>query len=309
MAAPGGINQPPVQRAPTRGPFQGVIATPDLMGEAASVTLSNTQGTTAQVVHRVSGLTGTTLIQRLHQAVTAPGIPVAGFIDNVLGVPVASVRAEMFPNGIEDQAKVTVTYGLVLGDGGGGFDNDPDDVDAIPQIEILTTLQPVTSQFDVGGNVLLVDNYVRTLRDAAGDPIGSELQPPQAGEVETTADMYTIIARRRERESPGVSKGPTFTNTINSTVVFSDPIHTWKCAVGGSSDDGGATWNVVYEFQRNHPDTHNVVVVWRDPETGLPGAEVTRPSDMTPGSMGNGSKVARMFDATEFRGLQLPIFD
>ncbi|KKL74799.1 hypothetical protein LCGC14_2061310, partial [marine sediment metagenome] len=133
--------------------------------------------------------------------------------------------------------------------------------------------------------------------------------PPQAGDVETTADMVTIIARRRERVSPGLVKAPTYTNTINSGSVFGDLKHIWKCAISGSTDDGGDTWNVVYEFQRNWPDTWNPVIVWRDPETGKPGIDVTRPADRYPPSEGNGSKVVQLRRSTNFRNLQLPIFD
>lgn len=303
------VGQPIGTRVLTRGPNAGMATHVDLLDGSTSVTRSNSAGMSATIVHRVSGLQGASQIQRLNAATLAPGIPQPGSVDSILGVPVESVRAQFIGKNFETEAYVTVVYGLVQG--GGGFDNDPDDLNALPQIEILSTLQPVTTQFDVNGAVLVIDNYSKPIFDPAdpqGDPIGQEPQPSQSGEVESTVDMYTIIARRRERISPGVVKAPTYTNTINADQIFGDPKHFWKCAIGGSTDDGGASWNVVYEFQRN-TDTWNIVIVWRDPETGLPGAGVTRPSNMNPGSTGNGSKVAQMLPATNFRGLELLIFD
>lgn len=299
----------PVTRDPRGRIFTtGDVTRNSLLGEA-SVTLSNSSGVAAQEFYLVEGLEGSTALQRLHAATLAPGIPRRGVLHPLLSVPVESVRAQFVNRDITQAAIVEVNYGLVQG--GGGFENDPDDEGAMPQIEILSTLQPIQTEFDVHGNVLVIDNYVTTIFDDSDPPvaIGSQSHPPQAGEVEVTADMHTIIARRRERISPGVIKGPTHTNTINSGTVFGDPAYVWKCAIGGSTDDGGDSWNVVYEFQRNFPDTWNKVIVWRDPETGLPGAEVTRPPNMTPGSTGNGSKVTRHFRSSNFRNLNLPIFD
>lgn len=281
--------------------------TPDPLLGQPSVALSNSSGVSGQEFYLVTEIKGVTALQRLHSATRLPGIPTLGTLHPLLNVPVASVRARFIGENFTTEALVEVNYGLVQG--GGGFENEPDDVNAQPQLEILSTLQPVSTVFDVNGAVLVIDNYVRIIRDEAGEPIGSEPQANQLGEVEVAKDFVTIIARRRERISPGASKAPNFTNTINQEPVFGDLRAMWKCVIGGTTDDGGDTWNVVYEFQRNHPDSWHTVIVWHDPETGLPGADVTRPLLPTsPGSTGNGSKVVQMYPLRNFRQLQLPIF-
>lgn len=289
----------------------GTVTKDDSLG-VPTVTLSNSGASSAQEFYLVEDLEGGDAIHRLQSALVSPGIPLRGSIHPTLGLPVESIRASFVGENFETQALVEVNYGLVQG--AGGFDNDPNDINAQPQIEILTTLQPVLTEFDVNGDTITIDNYQVFPRDANNNIIEGppELKPPQGGMIEADEEMYTIIARRRERESPGVVKGPTYTNTINNTPIFGDGIdviYVWKCAIGGTTDDGGDTWNVVYEFQRNHPTTWNTVVVWRDPETGLPGVDVTRPATMVPGATGNGTKVVQHYPATNFRDLQLPIFD
>ena len=302
----------PVTRIPRGRVRPAAEVTKDVLLGQPSVTLSNSSGTSAQEFYLATDIKGVTALERLHGATILPGIPKLGTLHPSLNVPVASVRARFIGPDFVTEAIVEVNYGLVQG--GGGFENDPDDVGAQPQLEILSTLQPVTTPFDVNGASLIIKNYLKFPRDANNDIVQGppELMKPQYGEVEVTKDFYTIIARRRERISPGVIKAPTFTNTINLDEVFGDVKAMWKCAIGGTTDDGGDTWNVVYEFQRNWPDSWHSVFVWRDPETGLPGVDVTVPNTpdaITPGSTGNGSKVAQNYRWSFFRNLQLPIFD
>ncbi len=299
----------PVTREPRGRIFTTGDVTKDTSLGDASVTLSNSAGTSAQEFYLVEGLEGSTALQRLQSATLAPGIPKRGVVNAILRVPVDSVRARFVAPGFWEEALVEVNYGLVQG--GGGFDNDPDDSGAAPQLEIISTLQPVTTEFDVSGNLLTIDNYEQSPRDATGEIIAGppELKAPQGGSVEIVKDFTTIIARRRERSSPGVGITRTHNNGINNDQVFTDDRMIWHVNIAGTTDDGGDTWNVVYEFQRNWPDTWNKVIVWQDPETGLPGVDVTRPANMTPGSTGNGSKVTRHYRLVNFRELELPIFD
>ena len=294
---------------PDRKTTTGGVTKDTSLGDA-SVTLSNSSGTSAQEFYHVVGLKGSTAVQRLHAAALAPSIPRQGSLNRLLGVPVESVRARFVGEGLWENALVEVSYGLVQG--GGGFDNDPDDPNAAPQIEIISTKQPVTTQFDSGGKLLSIIGYQQFPRDADGEIVAGppEVKPPQRGTVEVIQDMTTIVARRRERLSPGVGVTRTHNNAINSDRVFGDPKHIWHVNISGTTDDGGATWNVVYEFQRNSPLTWNAVILWTDPETGFPGADVELPPNPTdPGSNANGSIVVRLYRNLAFRELQLPIFD
>lgn len=279
--------------------------TPDTL-TTVSVTesLAGNSAVESAIVRNLSGPSG---IIRLDNAISSVGIPQLGDIHSRLGVPVQSVTAQFLEDS-NTQALVTITYGLAQG--GGGFLNDPDDENAQPQIEILSTLQPVQTQFDVSGIVLNTGVYDEFPRGPDGNIIAGppERFPPQGGEIEDIVPMHTVIARRLERESPGIWKSPAHSGTINSTLVFGDPIHFWLANIEGSSDDGGDTWNVTYTFQRN-PDTWNSVIVYQDPETGRVGRDVEAPENMTPGSTGNGSKVIQSRPATDFRLLELPMFD
>lgn len=286
----------------------GVITKDTSLGDA-SVTLSNSSGVSGQEFYLVEGLEGTTAMQRLESATLAAGIPRLGILSALLSVPVESVRARFVGEGLWEEALVEVNYGLVQG--GGGFDNNPDDPNAVPQIEFISTKQPVTTQFDFNGNLLSIVGYEQFPR-ANGEVIEGppEVKPPQHGTVEVIKDMTTIIARRRERTSPGVGVTRTHNDGINNSDVFGDIPMMWHVNISGTTDDGGATWNVVYEFQRNWPDTWNTIIVWIDPETGFPGADVTPPPNPTaPGSKGNGSLVVQHYELVNFRQLNLPIFN
>ncbi len=300
----------PVTRIPRGRVFTVGDVTRDTSLGEASVTLSNSSGVSAQEFYHVTELEGSSALQRLQSATLAPGIPKRGVMHLLLRVPVESVRARFVGEGLWENALVEVNYGLVQG--GGGFDNDPDDPGAAPQIEIISTKQPVTTQFDSGGKLLSIIGYQQFPRDADSEIVAGppEVKPPQHGTMEVIQDMTTIVARRRERLSPGVGVTRTHNNAINSDRVFGDPKHIWHVNISGTTDDGGATWNVVYEFQRNSPLTWNAVILWTDPETGFPGADVELPPNPTdPGSNANGSIVVRLYRNLAFRELQLPIFD
>lgn len=300
----------PTPQRPHLRPQRFVVGdtTPDLLDPAINLELGQ-DGCRASRTHLVANLHGDGFA-RLMAAIQSPEIPRLGSFDPTLYVPVSSLRASLVPE-CSDAAYVTINYGEHRQ--APDFDNDPNDQEATPQIEIVSNLQSVKTAFDVSRDLLVIDNYI-----GEGEPgTSGELEPPQGGEVEYMLVMHTVIAHRREKESPGLWKSPFYSGTLNETTIFAtdygpgDPMDMWLANIDGHSDDGGDTWNVTYTFQRN-PDTWNTVIVWRDPETGLPGGNVVGPRNMIPtGEAGadqnvNGAKVVRIYPRKEFRHLRLP---
>lgn len=296
-----------------------ILRRPDVAGDVThdvlepSMTIEQARdGLRASRTYLVEDLKGDGF-HRLMAAIRAPDTPRLNTIDPVLSVLVTSLRATLVP-GMTDAAHVTINYGERRE--APNFDNDPDDTEAMPQIEIVSTLESVRTAFDANGKLLVIDNYIKDPLPPGEPGPPTPPQAPQGGEVEFMLPMHTVILHRREAESPGLWKSPRFSGAINATLVFrspygpGDPKHMWIANVNGYSDDGGVTYNVTYAFQRN-PETWNVVIVYRDPETGQPGKDATKPGNMIPdgetgAEPGNGSKVARIYPVDEFRDLQLP---
>lgn len=288
---------------------------PGVEDQYVELSLNNRSAGYSQIVENLSGPTG---MARLLQACYAKGIPNVGTVDVGLNSFVDSVRA-VFVGDRDDVARVNVGYGLQQTDSAGVFVNDPDDPEAPLAIEIIAMLERKMTQFDVNDEPLIIDGYIQAILDENGVEIGSEPKPPEIAEVEYMLPMHTVIARRRERESPGLYKSPFFSGTINASPVFEDPPYFWLASIDGSSDDGGRSYNVTYTLQRN-PESWNPVNVYRDPDTGAPARSVTKPPIdthefgklYTPGNRGNGSKIGQIYPTTEWRtvagvgGMRLP---
>ncbi|KKM73205.1 hypothetical protein LCGC14_1412800, partial [marine sediment metagenome] len=122
----------PITRIPRGRTFDAGDVTKDILLGQPSVTLSNSSGAAGQEFYLVEDVEGSTAMHRLYTACLAPGIPRRGSLHPVLNVPVESVRARFVGDNFPDDAVVEVNYGLVQG--GGGFENDPDDpnVDRAP---------------------------------------------------------------------------------------------------------------------------------------------------------------------------------
>lgn len=263
VAAPRGIEPMPVI------PAENVI--PHIVGERF---WTDRDGPHAVQVAQVNGLVGNPAV-RLYSATLAPGIPRYGQYHSAIPyLPVTLVEAVYANEGTSDIAIVTITYGFVTS-GTQYFLNEPGDtVETLPQVEFLTTVQPARTQFDVDGNQILV-KYV--IEDEVGE---TSEEITQAGSVEYMLPMETVRYMRREWRDPQ-AKARNYVGRINSVGVFGDPPHMWLCThLGGPSDDGGATFNVTYEFQRNS-DSWNPTVVPTDPATGQP--VVLSPADIASG--------------------------
>lgn len=186
---------------------------------------------------------------------------------------------ELLP-GSPTKVKVTLRYGfpdptITI------FDMPPSSVSA-PRVEIRSTVQYLKTRIDASGNLLMVDNYTRPIVDDAGEPIGTELAPPQPGEVEAPFVMSTFIFRRREPPVDNRGRGPIakselFSGHVNSGIIFETHLaRTWLCTdITAVSDDGARSFNYTYVFQRNRLGW-DPLMGWTDPVTGRLGEFVGR---------------------------------
>jgi hypothetical protein len=213
----------------------------------------------------VEALGGVPEDQRLLAALAATDVPRRGQYHPIwTDLPVDNVRATLVP-GSPDKANVRIRYAYPTGSD--GFINFPDET-APPQIEIVSAVVPMTTEFCyVGQGNNTKQNQIVLLYVTEEDE--TSVPHYQVGEVEIQVPVEIVRYRRRERKNPH-GKARLYVRTINSRPVFADPPHMWLCTrLGGPSDDGGQSYNVTYEFQRN-VDSWDKVVVARDPDTGYP---------------------------------------
>ena len=226
-------------------------------GESASVTNNGIQIDSKYQVDSIVGAKD----EIAYFATLAPGIPRHGNAHpKIANIWVQRVHSAIIPSK-PTSAIVQVTWGFPSSFGStGNFGNEPSD-DSLPSIEVSTTLESATTNMDIDGNPIQVSKIV------SDEGSQTSTVETQGGTVEFQQPMIVVRYRRREPQSPG-TKAKRFIGTINSGIVFGDPIHTWLCTrIDGVSDDGGNSYNVSYEFQHN-VDTWDATVVYIDPETG-----------------------------------------
>jgi len=202
---------------------------------------------------------------RLIDALLALDVPQRGDYHPVFtDLPVDNVRATPVADS-SDMANVRIRYAYPTG--AAGFINFPDET-APPQIEIVSAVVPMTTEFCyVGRGNNTQQNQIVLLHVTEEDE--TSVPRYQVGEVEIQVPVAIVRYRRRERKNPQ-DKARDYVGTVNSKGVFGDVAHMWLCTrLGGPSDDGGQSYNVTYEFQRN-VDSWDKVVVFRDPDTGYP---------------------------------------
>lgn len=126
----------------------------------------------------------------------------------------------------------------------------------------------------------------------------AEIMCEQSGTVSFPLVSEHITFERIEKKDPK-SKGRKYNGKLNRTSVFGDPPHHWMALITGSTEDGGASYTVRYDFM-NNPDSFNPTLTYNDPEIGgsIPD------SDEAEGSI---IKNARIVKDIEFKNLDLRI--
>lgn len=254
-------------------------------------------GPRAVRVARVFGVRGTGAA-RLWFALSASSVPKYGDTHPYIeGLPVSRVHA-VLEEGSTDIATVTIEYFYPTG-GNLHFANIEDVREApVPQLEITSTVQPSTTEFNWVGGIKerIYLDYERTDPDSGTTtPL-----PTQPGKVEYQLPMTVFRYMRREPADAFVGDNAReFVGKINSnTPMFGDGSRYWMCTrLDGVSDDAGQSYNTTYEFQR-HPDTWDATVIYVDPETGR---AVLDPID------GVGIKTVQIYREADFERLDLTI--
>lgn len=220
------------------------------------------------------------------------------------GLPLSLMSARILDREA-DKAIVTLTYEFPSVSGGiGFFENVPSET-TLPQIEVVSSLNQLTTHFDGSGNEMFVQHQFPPGED------GVEVPPVlQLGEASIMVPATTVNYMRREPRSP-LAKAQLYVGKTNSTPVFGDPARYWLCVgLGGPSDDGGLSYNVTYSFQRTEPHAvagqdllpgWDAVIVFIDPATGKP------PTNQAGGPVefGTGVKPYVMYRSIDFNLLHL----
>lgn len=135
-----------------------------------------------------------------------------------------------------------------------------------------------------------------TYEDAEGEPLlvtlgEGEDAPSQIAQAVKLQPQTTLRYSRLEDANPA-SKARAYVGKVNAGSFESGSGGTWLCTcIAGRSNDGGATYEVTYDFQYN-ADNWQPVVVYVDPATGKPHPDAT-------------ASVAMIYEAIDFGGLGL----
>ena len=165
-------------------------------------------------------------------------------------------------DGSTSQFFVTITYRRIQ------LNFAPPDEAVLPQLTVGSTVQSTKTNFDAFGETMFTE-YNEVDVDDDGLETRRIVATKQKAEVEVQVPQ-TVIRLSRKENQPPFEKSKTFVGTINATTFAGDPAHYWLCTrIEGTSSDGGKTYQVEYEFQRN-TDTWNAVVTFRDENNDIP---------------------------------------
>jgi len=217
-------------------------------------------GWRSQAQYQVDGVTGSAA-GKLYQAMSNSNVPQFGDPHPVLSLLRVSNRsARPITDASTQVVVITITYEQPTSE-----QQTPSETEQ-SQIQVGSSVESVVTQRDVDGNQILVTHtYSKT--DAEGNV--QEVTQTQGGEVEYQVPSTSFSFSRREPQSPG-DKSLLYVGKINSAFFAGAPAGHWLCTrIEGSSDDGGQSYNVTYEFQRNS-EGWAATVVFIDTDTGRP---------------------------------------
>jgi hypothetical protein len=91
----------------------------------------------------------------------------------------------------------------------------------------------------------------------------------QVQRAQISRPSVVLRVSRMEKGSPD-GKARLYVGTVNSKPIGFDPARSWLCTrIDGTSNDGGETYKVSYEFQYNR-DLWIFIGIWIDPQTEKP---------------------------------------
>lgn len=270
------------------------MATLTELTNGSEITNSSLDGFTATRVFLARNLSGADVNARLKEALDLPGVPRPGDPHpSVSNLYLLTVRAEPYTQESSTHARVVATYRVP------SFDQAPPDQPQFGTRQISATVATVIKNVDVNGDEIILQHTFNTV-DENGNPVQrTEYQPT---EVEVSVPQLVVSLTRRESQPP-FYQSEAYLRKVNQSGWLGKPARTWLCTkVDGSSDDGGNTYTVVYEFTYN-PDTWDQRVVFIDPDTGRPPIdEDTGESTLVDGL---GVKKVQIYELADFRDLNI----
>ena len=254
-----------------------------ITGESVS---EGPDGFRATVVYHLTGVTGNPE-QRVASALFTAGIPQPGDpYPGIAGLRVHSRTATPITDSTTTAVKVVVQYEQLK------VDQQPADSTQLPQISVGGSLNQVTTQKDVFGNQITVSH---TFDQADADGNITTTTKTQGGEVEVQVPATVFQYVRREPISPGILSLE-YVGKINGSFFAGADAGKWLCTrIEGQSDDGGQTYTVTYEFQKND-DGWDATVLYIDPDTGRPPIGLVE---------GEGIKTVQVYRMADFGQLNL----
>jgi hypothetical protein len=146
-------------------------------------------------------------------------------------------------------------------------------------ITVAATGAEFVTDLDVFGNQMFTAHTVKlpvpateTDFDEFGDPIPrseTTKKVVQVQRAQISIPSVVLRVQRMERGSPD-QKARDFVGAINSKAIGMSGPRTWLCTrIDGTSNDGGDTYKVTYEFQYNR-ELWMFVGIWIDPTTDKP---------------------------------------
>lgn len=231
-------------------------------------------------VWRVSSLSGSERGVQ-YNALAAGGLPQYG--DAHSHVPSVYVSALSCQNVAPDVVHITITYAPRTGTSG----EEPSETSA-GVLEVGTALVQTTTEVDKDGEQITL-THTFTEGEKAG------ITDTQGGSVEVQVPQGIVRLTRREPFSP-LSKSLDYAGTVNQFSWNGYAPRTWLCLpIVGRTSDGGASYEVTYEFTYRSI-SWDARVAYIDPDTGQ------RPPALADGE---GLKTLRVYPERDFSPLSV----
>jgi hypothetical protein len=240
----------------------------------------------------VTGLTGDES-GRLIDALNQPKIPKLGSVHPKLGTLFAVERSATMADA--NQARVIVTYRVPKADAGeptseggdlgkgapGVSTKDKGTISVGASNSTREVFRDVTGKLMTVGTIIEVDKKVTDPKTGTETTVSVKEADIQLRSAQIIEPNVILSVSRVESGSPD-QKAREFVGTINSKplggkikasglgVKGADPPGTWLCTrITGTSNDGGSTYNVQYEFQYQ-PNGWHFLASYINKKTGQP---------------------------------------